>query len=44
MLPYRSKCEDHYGIVLPEKFSHCLSKIIQGFYYTILKKMGVLQV
>ena len=34
MLLYSSKCEDRHSIALPEK--------IQGFYYAILKKTGML--
>ena len=37
-----SKCEDRHVIALPEKFSHSLRKIIQSFYYAILKKTGML--
>ena len=43
MLPYNSKCENHQGIALPEKFSHYLKEIIQNFYYILFKKMGMLQ-
>ena len=39
MLPYISECENRQGIALSEKFPHCLREIIQGFYYTPLKKV-----
>ena len=37
ILLYSSNCKDHYGIVLLEKFSYCLSEIIQSLYYAILE-------
>ena len=43
ILPYSSKCEDHHGIAISEKFLYCLSEIIQNSYYAILKKTGMLQ-
>ena len=39
---YSSKCEDPYDIELLEKFSLCLSEIIQSFYYAILSKTVML--
>ena len=42
-LPCSSKCEDHQGIVLPEKFSHCLGKIIQISYHAKRDVTGSLE-
>ena len=42
MLSYIFECENRQGIALPEKFPHCLRDIIQGFYYSLFKKVEML--